>query len=111
MQFVCSPVNVNAKKINHFSDEVGALVVDIGTSSVRVGYAGDDAPKAVIPSAYGYIEETPVEGADVTMGEGDEASTAPKHSKNAKLFIGQHGPSLWRENMHIGNPINGGLST
>lgn len=28
-----------------FSDEVGALVFDIGSYSVRAGYAGEDCPK------------------------------------------------------------------
>lgn len=28
-----------------FSDEVGAIVFDIGAHSVRAGYAGEDCPK------------------------------------------------------------------
>jgi actin-related protein len=28
-----------------FADEVGAIVVDIGSSSFRGGYAGEDMPK------------------------------------------------------------------
>ena len=31
-------------------DEVGALVFDPGHFSLRVGYAGEDCPKAEIPS-------------------------------------------------------------
>jgi actin-like protein 6B len=82
-------------------------VLDIGASSLRAGYAGDDAPKAVIPSSYGFIEEPQTEGGDVSMSDGTDASKAPR---NAKLFIGQNGPSLWREGMNIRNPIEEGIS-
>ena len=34
-------------------------MIDIGTSSLRAGYAGDDAPKAIIPTAYGYHPALP----------------------------------------------------
>ena len=34
-------------------DEVGALVFDPGHYSLRVGYAGEDSPKAEIPSHVG----------------------------------------------------------
>ena len=34
-------------------DEVGALVFDPGHFSLRVGYAGEDSPKAEIPSYAG----------------------------------------------------------
>jgi actin-related protein len=31
-------------------DDVNAIVIDIGSSTVKAGYAGEDAPKAVYPS-------------------------------------------------------------
>ena len=34
-------------------DEVGALVFDPGHYSLRVGYAGEDSPKAEIPALVG----------------------------------------------------------
>jgi len=43
-----------------FLDEVGALVFDIGHYSIRAGYAGEDSPKAEIPSMVGVINE-PIE--------------------------------------------------
>jgi len=33
-----------------FVDEIGALVMDIGTTNTRFGYAGEDAPKAYFPT-------------------------------------------------------------
>lgn len=40
-----------------FSDEVGALVFDPGHYSFRAGYAGEDIPKAEIPSVGTYVSE------------------------------------------------------
>ena len=36
-------------------DEVGALVFDPGHFSLRVGYAGEDCPKAEIPANVGTL--------------------------------------------------------
>ena len=41
------------------SDETGGIVVDIGSSSIKMGYGGEDAPKAVYPSSYGYNIQDP----------------------------------------------------
>ncbi|XP_046553772.1 actin-like protein 6A isoform X2 [Haliotis rubra] len=38
-------------------DEVGALVFDVGSYSIRAGFAGEDTPKAEIPSHVGLVEE------------------------------------------------------
>lgn len=32
------------------TDEVSAIVVDLGSHTCKAGYAGEDAPKAVFPS-------------------------------------------------------------
>lgn len=90
---------------------MAALVLDIGSQSLRAGYAGDDTPKAVIPTAYGYtIDQTQDEDTTMTesMTEGEQAETLQKRTK---LYVGQNGPSVWREDMEIGNPVQNGLST
>jgi len=38
-------------------DEVGAIVIDMGSHTTRAGYAGEDMPKADFPSYAGVIEE------------------------------------------------------
>lgn len=38
-------------------DDVGALVFDPGHHSLRVGFAGEEMPKAEIPSVVGYTVE------------------------------------------------------
>lgn len=101
--------------VNYGGDEVSALVLDIGSSSIRAGYAGDDTPRAIIPTSYGYTEEeTP--GEDVTMEDANKENgqvpmdgTPSSSKKSVKLHIGQNGPSLFRPNMHVGNPMNEGL--
>ncbi|CAA7260168.1 unnamed protein product [Cyclocybe aegerita] len=93
--------------VNYGGDEVSALVIDIGASSVRAGYAGDDCPKAIIPTSYGYHPAPP--DADVTMSDGAENIDAVNKSKFANIYIGQSGPSIWREGMEVGNPMVEGL--
>ncbi|KAJ3931574.1 MAG: actin family [Lentinula lateritia] len=94
--------------VNYGGDEVSALVVDIGSSSLRAGYAGDDAPKAIIPSSYGYIPPSVhSDNGDVRMN----VSGASESVSKAKSFFGHSGPSIWRANMEIGNPITDGLIT
>jgi actin-like protein 6A len=90
-------------------------VLDIGTSTIRAGYAGDDTPKAVIPTSYGYIADQETE--DMNMDDqgtanGDQSTTANTTEKQKKmsLFVGQHGPSLYRAGMEIGNPMQGAMS-
>jgi actin-related protein 4 len=39
--------------VQYGGDEISALVLDPGTHSTRAGYAGEDAPKAYLPSSYG----------------------------------------------------------
>ncbi len=40
-----------------YTDEVGALVIDMGSHTTRAGYAGEDMPKADFPSYAGVVEE------------------------------------------------------
>ncbi|CAE6434401.1 unnamed protein product [Rhizoctonia solani] len=75
-----------------WSHEVSALVLDIGTSTTRAGYAGDDVPKAVFPTTFGYT----------THYSADE-------NKEVRIHLGDEGVSLWREGMEVGNPLQNGI--
>ncbi|KZT26937.1 actin-like protein Arp4p [Neolentinus lepideus HHB14362 ss-1] len=92
--------------VQYGGDEVSALVVDVGASSVRAGYAGDDTPKAIVPTSYGYVVEQAT-GEDVSMGDGEEEGQPSRAT--AKMYIGQNGPSMWRPNMEIANPMQNGM--
>ncbi|KAJ1652168.1 NuA4 histone acetyltransferase subunit [Dispira simplex] len=101
-------------------DEVSALVLDIGGSCVRAGYAGDDTPKVVLPSWVGCLQgetqDTPVveNGQDSTKPsteadamEVDEAKTIPKST--TKYLVGDGETSAWRPHMELKNPLQDGL--
>lgn len=91
-----------------YKDEVAALVVDIGTSSLRAGYAGDDTPKAVIPTAYGFHRVS--RDVDVSMTDAVENGEARVNPRFSKIYVGSSGPSMWREGMEVANPVVEGLS-
>jgi actin-related protein 4 len=61
------------------TDEVAALVLDPGYSSVRAGFAGEDAPKSIVPTFY--------------------ASTG------SDRFFGDHVIDVTREDVEIKNPV------
>lgn len=37
-------------------DETGGIVIDIGSSLIKLGYGGEDMPKAVYPSVRFYFD-------------------------------------------------------
>mmetsp|Transcript_2472 Transcript_2472/g.5132 ORF Transcript_2472/g.5132 Transcript_2472/m.5132 type:complete len:364 (-) Transcript_2472:42-1133(-) len=71
-------------------DEVGALVVDIGSSTVKAGYAGEDCPRSVFPSFVGQLGDA----------EGD--------TKAEKLF-GDDAVHHRRDGLEIRSPLKDGL--
>ncbi|KAK5559921.1 Actin-related protein 4 [Exophiala xenobiotica] len=68
------------KAAEYAGDEVSALVLDPGFSTVRAGFAGEDTPKSIVPTYY--------------------ASTG-----SGRLF-GDHVIDLPREGVEIKNPMN-----
>ncbi|KAK9456942.1 actin family [Dipodascopsis uninucleata] len=52
-------------------DEISALVIDPGSSWTRVGFAGEDTPKVVVPSFYGK------EGDNIYVGDNELHSPRP----------------------------------
>ena len=49
-----------------FADEVGALVLDMGSALTKAGYAGEDQPKHVFPSLVGYGPDIPAPAMDTS---------------------------------------------
>lgn len=41
---------INFLPLVESTDEVSAIVIDLGSHTCKAGYAGEDAPKAVFPS-------------------------------------------------------------
>lgn len=42
---------------------------------------------------------------------GEEGDASKKPAKKVKLYLGQNGPSVWREEMEVANPVYQSLST
>ncbi|KAJ3174027.1 Actin-like 6A [Geranomyces variabilis] len=108
-------------------DEVSALVFDIGSSTSKVGYAGEDTPKAVFPSWVGYPATNGVEAMDVDepapasgsgglvgeggSGDGADAPTpdvvAAKKDRRQKplRYVGETELYPWKPNVELKNPL------
>jgi hypothetical protein len=104
-------------------DEVSALVVDFGSYTTRAGYAGEDCPRVVCPSFFGYTNEPDAaegengeNGGDILMSE---AETAPAATTNGagptskqgkrKLYVGEDGVGVWRKGMEVDNMMLDGI--
>lgn len=55
---VVSRSTTSVKCYDFLADEVGAIIFDVGHQSLRVGYGGEDTPKAEIPTTLGIWEDT-----------------------------------------------------
>ncbi|GMH38536.1 hypothetical protein BSKO_06420 [Bryopsis sp. KO-2023] len=79
-------------------DEVNAVVIDVGSGSTRVGYAGEDTPKAVYPSFLG-----------VATSDGDamEVENGGMHpdSQGKKFHTGFSSLSHRKDNMEVVSPF------
>ncbi|CAG8728766.1 14506_t:CDS:2, partial [Gigaspora margarita] len=105
--------------------EVSALVLDVGSCWTRAGYAGEDTPKAVFPTSYGYIaeaetavpnidEDTIMKNADSDAPKGESSNSAFAENtlskkEKGKYIIGDAEVAAWRSNMEIKNPLVDGL--
>jgi len=72
-------------------DSLGAIVADAGSYSFRVGYAGDDYPRAFIRTSFG-----------------ESATTGTKSQKTAELFDTDI-LSNTKENVNMCTPMRDGL--
>uniref|UniRef100_A0A8C5B877 Actin-like 6A n=1 Tax=Gadus morhua TaxID=8049 RepID=A0A8C5B877_GADMO len=84
-------------------DEVGALVFDIGSYSVRAGYAGEDCPKADFPTVIGVTLDR--EDGSTPM-ETDGEKTKPS---GTTYFIDTNQLRVPRENMEVMSPLKNGM--
>ncbi|KAJ2021819.1 NuA4 histone acetyltransferase subunit [Coemansia sp. IMI 209128] len=87
-------------------DEVNALVIDVGSTWTRAGFAGEDLPQALFPSQVGYIEseedvaDLPEEpkaasprpmDTDVEMGDATAAADAQKQQAEGDSRVAEKG--------------------
>uniref|UniRef100_A0A8C9U0P0 Actin-like 6A n=1 Tax=Scleropages formosus TaxID=113540 RepID=A0A8C9U0P0_SCLFO len=76
-------------------DEVGALVFDIGSYSVRAGYAGEDCPKADFPTVFGMTLDRE-DGSNPMETEGGKAKQS-----GTTYYIDTNQLRVPRENMEL----------
>ncbi|KAJ3020409.1 Actin-like 6A [Thoreauomyces humboldtii] len=108
-------------------DEVSALVFDIGSSTSKVGYAGEDTPKAVFPSWVGFPDasKAPASAEDAMdidqdprvpgglAGDGSEAikaeDTRKPRTQKPRRYVGETELYSWKENVELKNPLKDGI--
>ncbi|KAK4510650.1 uncharacterized protein ATC70_005082 [Mucor velutinosus] len=104
-------------------DEVNALVFDMGSTMTRAGYAGEDTPRVMFPTSFGYVDveeqvaEAPTEqtnAEDTVMTEASEQPPAPAPQQTGikttrKYYIGDNKINTFRSNMEIKSPLSNGL--
>ncbi|CAO3611067.1 unnamed protein product [Cunninghamella blakesleeana] len=91
--------------VTYGGDEVNALVLDIGLTNVRAGYAGEETPKAMFSTNIGYIPSNKSEDVDMTESNASISS----NDKYKQYYIGDSKVNTPRQNMEIINPIEDGL--
>ncbi|XP_015346196.1 actin-like protein 6B [Marmota marmota marmota] len=81
-------------------DEVGALVFDIGSFSVRAGYAGEDCPKADFPTTVGLL----------AAEEGGGLELEGEKEKKGKIFhIDTNALHVPRDGAEVMSPLKNGM--
>lgn len=96
-------------------DEVGAIVIDIGSRTTRAGFAGEDCPKVDIPTLAGVIADVPQEGDgdfDSTRPTPAATTSDPSSSTSAptkKYIFGQGPVKVARKGMELTPFVRQGL--
>ncbi|XP_009893632.1 PREDICTED: actin-like protein 6A [Charadrius vociferus] len=85
------------------NDEVGALVFDIGSYTVRAGYAGEDCPKVDFPTAIGVVLERD-NGSTLMEIDGDKGKQG-----GPTYYIDTNALRVPRENMEAISPLKNGM--
>eukprot|EP01096_Ripella_sp_DP13-Kostka_P018234 TRINITY_DN9796_c0_g1_i1.p1 TRINITY_DN9796_c0_g1~~TRINITY_DN9796_c0_g1_i1.p1 ORF type:complete len:445 (-),score=168.55 TRINITY_DN9796_c0_g1_i1:118-1452(-) len=106
-------------------DDVGALVLDIGSATFKGGFAGDDTPKAVFPSMVGVCDNSKTNGisedGDAEMGVDTTSSSSSSsaasssslsgQTKSTKMSVGTEALAFRKDHTEIRSPFQNGLIT
>jgi hypothetical protein len=84
-------------------------VVDFGSHTTRAGYAGEDTPRVVCPSFYGYTDDSSSSGDGMDV-DGNENGDSKGKGKR-KYYMGEDGVGIWRPGMEVGNFVSDGIGT
>lgn len=98
---------------------MGAVVLDVGSSSTRAGWAGEDGPRSVFPSAVGLSPVRDGDG-DMVMGNEEKAPqadgeaeerTKTRRKRRPGVASGDVEVNSWKAGMEIKTPLKDGLGT
>lgn len=97
----------------------------MGSTMTRAGYAGEDTPRVMFPTSFGYvdIEEEVAQPTEQTNGEDtvmSEASEQPQPAQQEqqqqtttktirKYYIGDNKINTFKSNMEVKSPLKDGL--
>ncbi|KAI8988598.1 actin family [Mycotypha africana] len=112
-------------------DEVNALVLDVGSTTVRAGYAGEDVPRVTIPTRFGYVDTDSLPDhqagkavdSDIVMEniedeqmsedrqqqEGQQSPCIRPATKKRQYYIGDNKINRFKGNMEIKSPLKDGI--
>lgn len=102
---------------------MNALVLDMGSTMTRAGYAGEDTPRVMFPTSFGYVDvEEEVEksteqtnGEDTIMSEVEQPQPLQQEQQQAttitvrKYYIGDNKINTFKSNMEVKSPLKDGL--
>ncbi len=90
-------------------DEISALVLDSGSHSTRAGYAGEDTPKAHLPTSISYLP-APVPSSPL-LPQSSASSTNTPSNKTVKRYFSDSSIHVPRPFAEITNPwdLNEGI--
>jgi actin-related protein len=88
----------------------------MGSNMTRAGYAGEDTPRVMFPTSFGYIdvEEEVAQSTEQTNGEDTIMSEASEQQQTTtkttrKYYIGDNKINTFKSNMEVKSPLKDGL--
>ncbi|RZC09053.1 Actin-related protein 4A, partial [Glycine soja] len=96
-------------------DEVSIIVINLGSHTCKVGYAGKDAPKVVLP--FRYLEHTlshtyvvgAIDHMDIDGIAGINDENSDKTKGKCKLYVGSQSLGYRRDHMEVMSPLKNGV--
>lgn len=94
-------------------------MLDVGSSTVKLGYAGEDCPKAVFPSAVGVLHASASSARERDVGRSTSAigdsmdveAKAATSTASTRYFVGTTALAYRRDFMELQNPLTDGIGT
>lgn len=111
---------MHAAHANRDLDDVSAIVLETGSTWTKCGFSGDDAPKSVVMTDYGYSTNENGTSAsarphipDLSLANERKAMDVEGGSgaQTRDYFVGDSRVLSRRDGMDIGNPIQDGIGT